>query len=187
MITIEDGKVKELQFSRDYQIHDEYDEEDLFEDDEEDDEDTLQDRFITFTIQDENYGFELFHVTEIISVQKITHVPEMPDFVKGVINLRGRVVPVIDVRIRFGLSPIAYNDKTCIIVVCVNETDIGLVVDTVNEVIVIPEENISQSPEVNRGKTSRFIKGMGYHSKKVTILLDIYKLLYDKLKNDSHG
>ncbi|CAN2040625.1 purine-binding chemotaxis protein CheW [Candidatus Magnetomoraceae bacterium gMMP-15] len=148
--------------------------------DDEKDEDTLKDRFLTFKIGDEDYGVELCYVTEIIGIQKITQVPEMPNYVKGVINLRGRVVPVLDVRIRFLIEPRGYDEETCVIVVTVSDTEVGLVVDTVNEVVTITDLQISPPPNLTKGDASRFIRGMGKINDEVKILLNINKLLYDR-------
>ncbi|MHC4886759.1 MAG: chemotaxis protein CheW [Planctomycetota bacterium] len=105
----------------------------------EDDEDTQENRFLTFRLGDEDYGIEIRHVIEIVGIQKITDVPDMPDFVKGVINLRGQVIPVMDVRLRFHMDPRDYDERTCVIVVQLETATVGLVVDTVQEVREIME------------------------------------------------
>jgi len=104
----------------------------------------------------------------------------MPSYVKGVINLRGKVIPVMDVRVRFNLPPKEYDDRTCIIVVHVGATTVGLVVDKVNEVSDIPNEDIEPPPRSQRSSSSGYIKGIGKIGKEVKILLDIEKLLYDQ-------
>ena len=134
-------------------------EEDL--DDDEEDEDTQKDKFLTFTVGKEDYGLEIYHVTEIIGIQKITEVPDMPDYVKGVINLRGKVIPIMDVRKRFNFEERAYDDRTCIVVVNINDTSLGLVVDTVKEVSDIPESNIQPPPDIAEGNRQFFIRGLG--------------------------
>jgi purine-binding chemotaxis protein CheW len=151
--------------------------EDLYDEDEED---TLKDRYLTFQIAEEDYAIEIQYVIEIIGIQNITDVPDMPDFVKGVINLRGRVIPVIDVRLRFHMQERDYDDRTCVIIVTINDSDVGLVVDFVKEVIAIPEENVSPPPKVNRGRSSRYIQGIGRVGESVKILLDVQKLLYEE-------
>lgn len=157
------------------------DREELEEDlDEEGDEDAQKDKYLTFQIGKEVYGIEIRHVTEIIGIQKITEVPDMPDFVKGVINLRGQVIPVMDVRLRFRMEPREYDERTCVVVVRVNDTAVGLVVDTVNEVADIPESDISPPPKVSRGASSQYIQGMGKIGNQVKILLDVQKLLFHK-------
>lgn len=139
-------------------------------------EDTQKGKFLTFHLANEDYGIEIRYVTEIIGIQKITEVPDMPDFVRGVINLRGKVIPVMDVRTRFHLPPREYDDRTCIIVVNINEMAVGLVVDKVNEVADIPESQIEPAPRSARGN-GRYIKGMGKIGEEVKILLDVSRLL----------
>jgi len=146
----------------------------------EDDEDTQKDKFLTFHLGNEDYGIDIKYVTEIIGIQKITEIPDMPDFIKGVINLRGKVIPVMDVRTRFKIKSCDYDDRTCIMVVNINDTSIGLVVDTVSEVTDIPEANIEEPPRTGKGIKSRYIKGMGKVGEEVKILLDVDKLLFDE-------
>ena len=145
-----------------------------------DDEDTQKDKYLTFHLAGEDYGIEIAYVTEIIGIQKITDVPDMPDFVKGVINLRGKVIPVMDVRRRFKIEERAYDERTCIIVVDINDTAVGLVVDKVNEVADIPEEQIEPPPQTGKSTSSRFIYGMGKIDDEVKILLKVDKLLFDE-------
>ena len=119
-------------------------------------------------------------MTEIVGVQKITEVPDMPTFVKGVINLRGRVIPVMDVRLRFHMEPIAYDERTCVIVVDLSGTFVGLIVDTVQEVRQIPEDQVSPPPSISQASSGHFIMGMGKVEEEVNILLDINKLLKEE-------
>ncbi len=142
-------------------------------------EDTQEGKFLTFSLGNEEYGIEIRYVNEIIGVQKITDLPDMPDYVKGVINLRGKVIPVIDVRLRFNLKERAYDERTCIVVVTLNEIAVGIIVDSVSEVIDIPAGNIEPAPKVKRGEASRFISGLGKVDEAVKILLDIRQLLFD--------
>jgi purine-binding chemotaxis protein CheW len=146
----------------------------------EDDEDTQKDKYLTFHLGDEDYGIEIRHVLEIVGIQRITEVPDMPGFVRGVINLRGQVIPVIDVRLRFGMEAREYDDRTCTIVVMINETQVGLIVDTVSEVRDIPEENVSAPPEIGRGQASQYIMGMAKVGDEVKILLDVQRLLFEE-------
>ena len=143
------------------------------------DEDTQKDRYLTFRLGKEDYGIEIAHVIEIVGIQKITEVPDMPSFVKGVINLRGQVIPVIDVRLRFGMEPRAFDDRTCVVVVKVHETSIGLIVDTVSEVREIPAENVSPPPKAATTASGRYILGLGKVGEEVKILLDVQKLLFE--------
>jgi len=143
-----------------------------------DDEDTQKDKYLTFHIGTEDYGISIAYVTEIIGIQSITEIPEMPDYIKGVINLRGKVVPVMDVRTRFKLPPRDYDERTCIIVVEIDGTSVGLVVDAVNEVADIPEDQVEAPPKSKR-KGGSYIQGIGKIDKEVKILLDVNKILYD--------
>lgn len=152
---------------------------------EEDDEDTLTDRYLTFYINKQLYAVEIRHITEIIGIQKITKVPNIKPFVKGIINLRGIIVPIINVRKRFRLNEVEYDERTCIIVVNYDDVEIGLIVDEVADVINIPFEELSPPPETNKGNESRYIQAMAKISGKITILLDIEKVLYDSEKNIS--
>lgn len=141
-------------------------------------EDSQKGKFLTFRIDREDYGLEIRHVTEIIGIQKITEVPDMADFVRGVINLRGKVIPVIDVRARFHLPPRAYDERTCIIVVHVRDLAVGLVVDKVNEVADIPDQQIEPAPRTS-SPNGRYIQGIGKIGDEVKIILDAGKLLYE--------
>ena len=141
-------------------------------------EDTQEGKYLTFALGNEEYGIEIEHVTEIIGIQNITELPDTPDFVKGVINLRGKVIPLIDVRLRFLLKEKEYDDRTCIIVVNLQNMSVGLIVDCVSEVIDIPAQNVELPPKINNSKSSRYIKGLGKAQDSVKILLDIQKLLF---------
>ena len=152
--------------------------EDSWEDDD-DGSDAQKDKFLTFHIADEEFAIPIGHVIEIVGIQKITEVPDMPDFVKGVINLRGKVIPVMDVRLRFHLPAVEYNDRTCVVVVCVGDVTIGLVVDTVSEVVNIPESNISPPPRFSSATSGRYVSGMGKIGEAVKIIIDAEKLLRD--------
>ncbi len=155
------------------EINDDFD----LEDDE--NEDTQEGKYLSFRIGGEVYGIEIRHVTEIVGIQKITEVPDMPQYMKGVINLRGNVIPVVDVRLRFHMQPRDYDDRTCVIVVNINDASIGLVVDAVKEVISILPDQISPAPSVSKGEVTRYIKGIGRFDGEVIILLAIDELLYN--------
>ena len=145
----------------------------------EQEEDTQKGRFLTFQIGGEVYGIEIKYVTEIIGIQPITEVPELPEYIKGIINLRGKIIPVMDIRLRFKKDWVAYNDRTCVIVVDIGIFSIGLIVDHVSEVLSIPEEEIADPPDVKNGG-NRYIKGIGKVGSEVKLLLDCDKLLNDK-------
>lgn len=143
------------------------------------DEDTQKGKFLTFTLGKENYGIEICYITEIIGIQAITEVPELPDYIKGIINLRGKIIPVMDVRIRFCKEPREYNDRTCIIVVDINEISIGLIVDTVAEVLTISDDNIVTPPQVSKNIQNKYVKSIGKRGSEVSLILDCNKLLSD--------
>ncbi len=140
-------------------------------------EDTQKDRYLTFIIGNECYGIEIQYITEIIGIQAITEIPELPEYVKGIINLRGKIVPVIDVRLRFKKEPKEYNDRTCVVVIDVKELSIGLIVDQVAEVLTIPEQNIVDPPQVHKGANNKYIKKIGKVGNAVKLLLDCEMLI----------
>jgi purine-binding chemotaxis protein CheW len=142
-------------------------------------EDTQKDKYLTFHLGTEDYGIEIRFVTEIIGIQKITVIPEMPDYIKGVINLRGKIIPVMDIRMRFRLESRIYDERTCVVVVNINDSSVGLVVDTVSEVVDIPENQIESASGLNRGKANAFIQGIGKIGDDIKIILDVNRLLYD--------
>ena len=148
---------------------------------EDDDESGQADKFLLFNLGDEVYGINIAHVTEIIEMQKITDVPDMPSFIKGVINLRGRVIPVMDLRLRFQMSEREYDDRTCIIIANMGTTSMGFIVDTVAEVHDIGEAEIEPSPSFKDADArSNYISGLGKVGERVTILIDVLRLLSDR-------
>lgn len=142
----------------------------------EEEEDTLKGKYLTFFIGNEAYGIEIKFVTEIIGLQQITQVPELPDYIRGIINLRGRIIPIMDVRLRFKKPFLAYNDRTCVIIVEMNDISMGLIVDRVAEVLAIPDGDILDPPEINKTH-NRYIQGIGKVGDEVKLLLDINKIL----------
>lgn len=144
------------------------------------DEDTQKDKYLTFRIAEEDYAIEIRYVNEIIGIQKATSVPMLKSYIKGIINLRGIIVPVVEVRNRFRMESIEYNERTCIVVITVGNVSVGLIVDEVEEVMNIPEGAISPPPQTNKGSHSRYIQGIGRVGEVVKIILDIQKLLYDE-------
>jgi purine-binding chemotaxis protein CheW len=138
-------------------------------------------KYLTFKLAEEEYGVEILKVREIIGVMDITSVPQMPVHMKGVINLRGKVIPVIDLRLKFGFQEIEHTEQTCIIVVDVGR-EIGIIVDTVSEVLDIASGNIEPPPSIGGALDTSFILGMGKVGEAVKILLDIDRVLTnDKL------
>jgi len=134
-------------------------------------------KYLTFVLAEEEYGLEILKVREILGMLDITAVPRTPDFVKGVVNLRGKVIPVVDLRLKFGFDAAEQTDETCIIVVDVNEVEMGVIIDKVSEVLDIGDEDIEDSPNFGSQVDTDFILGMGKAEGKVTILLDIGKVL----------
>jgi purine-binding chemotaxis protein CheW len=143
-------------------------------------EDTQKDKFLTFVIEDEFYGIEIKHVTEIIGLQAITKIPELPEYIKGIINLRGKIIPVMDVRIRFKKPAREYDDRTCIVVIDIGNISIGLIVDVVSEVLNIEEQNVVPPPEGSRGIGNRYIRGIGKVGSDVKLILDCDRLLNEE-------
>ncbi|MDF2513034.1 MAG: CheW protein [Herbinix sp.] len=143
-------------------------------------EDTQKGRYLTFALDNETYGIEIQHVIEIIGIQAITLIPEMPDYIKGIINLRGKIIPLMDVRIRFKKAAKEYNDRTCVIVVDIDQMSVGLIVDRVSEVLTIADENIVEPPQMNMGYPNRYLKKIGKVGSEVKLLLDCNKLLTEE-------
>ena len=138
-------------------------------------------KYLTFTLADEEYGIGILKIKEIIGMMQITTVPQTPEFVKGVINLRGKVIPVIDLRLRFGMESIDYTDRTCIIVVeiqgIIQTVQIGIVVDSVSEVLNIKGEEVEDTPTFGTKLNTDYILGMAKMEGGVKILLDIDRVL----------
>jgi purine-binding chemotaxis protein CheW len=138
-------------------------------------------KYLTFCLKEEEYGIGILKVKEIIGMMPITSVPRTPDFVKGVVNLRGKVIPVIDLRLKFDMESISYTDRTCIIVVEMDSGQatvfIGIVVDAVSEVLNIKESDIEETPTFGTSLNTEYILGMAKMEGGVKILLDIDKVL----------
>ena len=138
---------------------------------------TKSGKYLTFVLAEEFYGLEILKVREIIGLMPITAVPRMPNFMKGVINLRGKVIPVIDLRLKFEMPEADHTEETCIIVVRVGEVEIGVLVDRVSEVLNIGGADIEDAPSFGTQVNTDFILGMGKAGNRVTILLDIARVL----------
>lgn len=138
-------------------------------------------KYLTFTLGQEEYGIGILKVREIIGMMEITYVPRTPDHVKGVINLRGKVIPVISLRSKFGIPEEEYTDRTCIIVVeilgAAGAIPIGIIVDSVSEVLNISGEDIEPTPTMGSSLDIQYILGMAKVKGKVKILLDIDRVL----------
>lgn len=140
-------------------------------------EDTQKNKYLTFSLDRETYGIEIKYVTEIIGLQAITQVPELPDYIRGIINLRGKIIPLMDVRLRFRKPEKQYDDRTCIVVVDIDDLFIGLIVDMVTEVMNIGDGDIVSTPDFGNGARNRFIRGIGKVGEEVKLLLDCRNLL----------
>ena len=138
-------------------------------------------KYLTFTLAEEEYGIGILKIKEIIGMLPITSVPQTPDFVKGVINLRGKVIPVMDLRLRFGMMSIDYTERTCIIVVEISGQAgtilVGIVVDAVSEVLNIKGDDIEKTPTFGTQLNTDYILGMAKMGGGVKILLDIDQVL----------
>jgi purine-binding chemotaxis protein CheW len=140
-------------------------------------------QLVTFSIGDEGFGVDILKVQEIIRTMEITKVPRAPEFVEGVINLRGKVIPIIDLRMRFGLTTREHDKHTRIIVIEINNMIVGFVVDSVSEVLRIPASTIEPPPPVVSGLESEYISGVGKLEDRLLILLDLDRLLSGEERN----
>lgn len=147
-----------------------------------DEHDAQKGKYMTFKSGNEYFGLKIQFVNEIIGFQAITAIPETEDYIKGLINLRGKIIPVIDVRLRFKQPPFEYNDRTCIIVINVKSTVVGLIVEKIAEVVEIREENILPPPSIGRADKvqNKYVYGIGKVGDSVKLLLDPDKLINDE-------
>lgn len=143
-------------------------------------EDTQKDLYLIFDLCGEAYGLDIKVVTEMIGVQAITGLPEMPEYIRGIINLRGKIIPVMDMRLRLGKPMKAYDSKTCIVIVDAGEQTLGLIVDSVSEVVKIPEKDVAPPPGMVQGG-SRYIRAIGKIGEDVKMMLDLPKLIAEAI------
>lgn len=145
----------------------------------------LTGKYLTFRLAEEDYGIPLLQVKEIIGMMPVTAVPQTPEYVKGVINLRGKVIPVSDLRLRFGMAATPYNERTCIIVVDIQgdgqSTRMGVIVDAVSEVLNVRGEEIEPAPSFGHQARTEYILGMANMDERVKLLLDIDRV-FDPLE-----
>ena len=149
--------------------------------------DTQEGKYMTFKSGSEYFGLEIQYVQQIIQFQTITKIPETEDYIKGLINLRGKIIPVVDVRVRFKQGECEYTDKTCILVITVKDTTVGLIVEQIAEVAEIQKENILPPPTIGRNDKghNKYVYGIGKVGTSVKLLLDPEKLLYDEENVDA--
>ncbi len=143
--------------------------------------DDLQGKFLTFHIEDTIYGIELLHVIEIISIQNATRIPNVPTYIKGIINLRGKIVPVIDVRLKFKQSERVYDEKTCIIVVVIEDMQVGLIVDRVSEVVTVDQAELANPPELGTTSNEKYLQSIATVGEKVVLNIDCHKFFHSDL------
>lgn len=134
---------------------------------------------LLFQVDDNVYGIEIQFITEIIGIQPITVVPKVPSYIKGVINIRGKVIPVISIRKRFNKEEVPYTERTCIIVVDWNGLAVGLIVDRVREVLPVKPEDISLTPDYKKVNTNRYIRNIIDSNGEIKLLLDCQKLIIE--------
>lgn len=138
-------------------------------------------KYLTFSLAEEEYGIGILKIKEIIGMMPVTTVPRTPEYVKGVINLRGKVIPIIDLRLRFGMEAIDYTERTCIIVVEIEgqtgTVQVGVVVDAVSEVLNVDTKDIEDTPQFGRSLDTEYILGMAKMEGGVKILLDVDQVL----------
>ncbi len=144
------------------------------------DDDNVDDMYLTFGVATEEYGIGIGYVTEIVSMQHIVQLPESAPSVKGVINLRGKVIPVMDLRLRFGLQPKDYTERTVIIVLSVNDVAVGLVVDHVSEVLEIPPNQIDTAAALG-GANPSIVRGFGKQANRFAAIVDVERMLAGQL------
>ncbi|MCL2373139.1 MAG: chemotaxis protein CheW [Defluviitaleaceae bacterium] len=140
-------------------------------------EDTLANQFLTFTIDGEDYGLEVAYVKEIKQMIPITKVPQMPDYIEGILNLRGELIGVINMRTRFGKPFREYDEESCIIVIVFGDFTLGVIVDAIQETVFISEANIAPPPNAKLNNSNHFVRNIGMVNDEVKLLLDLEKFL----------
>lgn len=139
----------------------------------------MEGKYLTFWTEGQLFAIPIRDVVQIIGIQEITPIPEFPFYAKGIIHLRGSVIPIIDVRLRFGKPETEYNDHTCIIVTNIYDKYVGFVVDSVDEVTAIDEEEISPPPSMSNDQVNAYLTGIAKHEKKVILLMDTTKIIQE--------
>ncbi len=134
-------------------------------------------QYLTFTLDDETYGIEIVRVQEIKGYTVVTHIPNTPDYIKGILNLRGTIVPIVDLRLTFGMEKMEYDKMTVIIVVEVQGRVMGIIVDAVSDVLSIPTKDIQGTPQFGASVDVSFISGIGKSADKLVTLLDLDRIL----------
>lgn len=143
-------------------------------------ENTQHGKYLTFALGTETYGMQIQFVTEIVGMQKISNLPESPAYVKGIINLRGKIIPVIDMGVKFKKEQASYTDRTCIIVMEIHDICVGLIVDRVDEVVAVPDQSIVPPPDFKTGFQNKYISGISKIDKNICLLLDCERLFNEE-------
>lgn len=143
----------------------------------EDEEDVTTEKYLTFLIDSQTYAVEISNVKEIISIQEVTAMPDFPKFIKGIINVRGVIIPVIDMRYRFKKPEKEYDERSSIVITIINELLIGLIVDSVDEVLDVEIADISPSPKLSADSSAKYVSSIAKIGKKIVLILDTNRLL----------
>lgn len=159
---------------------------DLSPDESEDDSNT-ENTYLTFSVAGEEYAVHVSHVTEIVRLQKIFSVPDVPRFVRGVINLRGKVIPLVDVRARFGLAEAPYTDRTLVVVIEVGSSPTGLIVDGVNDVAEFQPQQIAEAPTPTRSANASLVTRIGKRADRVSLFVDAATLIASSISTTQHN
>lgn len=138
---------------------------------------TIGSEFLTFTLGSEEYGMDILKVQEIRGYDAVTTIANTPEFIKGVINLRGTIVPIVDLRIKFHLGTVEYNQLTVVIILNLGQRVVGIVVDSVSDVLALTPEQIRPAPDLSAGLDTRYLTGLGTVGDRMLILVDIEKLM----------
>jgi purine-binding chemotaxis protein CheW len=137
-------------------------------------------QYVTFNLNDEEYAIDAINVQEIIEMANITKIPHLPEFFKGVINLRGTIIPVVDLKQKFGMRSEGYQKHTCVIITEFSAGVMGVIVDAVSDVLYLSDESISSAPSFGTKIRTDFIKGMGKVGNRLVIILDVDKVLTEE-------
>lgn len=151
----------------------------------------VEDQYLTFVVADDSYAIDISYIKDIIQMRTVkqAQVPGVPPYIIGITNLRGTIIPVVDVRIRFGKEHREYNERTCIVVVVLDDMQIGMIVEEVREVLKIPEHSITPPPKTSAASENRYVQNIASvgENNEIILLLDVEKLFYDSDPNAGEG
>lgn len=137
----------------------------------------VEDKYLTFWTSDQIFGVSIADVVQIVQMQPVTEVPEFPSYAKGIITLRGSIIPIIDVRARFDMPEKEYDDRTCIIVCSMANQYLGFIVDSVDEVTLIPKNEVSAPPKLSNEKIAEYLMGVSQRGSQLVLLIDMRKFI----------